>query len=56
MDPGLLGRYLRTDSSYHALVEAERFSMFDAMSAAVADLGGQLQAPWETHLYVAQRM
>ena len=56
LDPGLLGRYLRTDSSYHALVEAERFAMFDAMSAAVADLGGQLQAPWETHLYVARRV
>lgn len=55
MDGKLLGAYLRTDSSYHALPEPERFAMFDAMSAAVDDHGGQLNAPWETHLYVARR-
>lgn len=55
MDPDLLGRYLRTDSSYHALAEDQRFALFDAMSHAVAKLGGVLQAPWETHMYVAQK-
>ena len=56
LDPDLLGRYLRTDSSYHALPEPQRFAMFDAMSAAVTNHGGQLEAPWETHLYVARRV
>jgi SAM-dependent methyltransferase len=56
LDPDLLGRYLRTDSSYTALPEAQRFAMFDAMSSAVADHSGQLEAPWETHLYLAQKV
>jgi hypothetical protein len=29
--------------------------MFDAMAQAVADHGGVLHAPWETHLYIARK-
>jgi hypothetical protein len=55
VDPQTLGRYLRTDSSYHLLPEAQRFAMFDALSEVVAENGGVLEWPWETHLYVARR-
>lgn len=55
LDPDLFGRYMRTDSSYHGLEEAKRFAMFDAMAAVIADLGGVLEAPWETHMYVARK-
>ena len=55
LDPDLFGRYMRTDSSYHALEEAKRFAMFDAMAAVIADHGGVLEAPWETHIYVARK-
>lgn len=55
LDPQTFGRYLRTDSSYHALPEAPRFALFDALSDAVAAGGGVLDLPWETHLYVAKR-
>lgn len=50
-----LGDYLRTDSSYHGLPETQRFALFDALSAAVADGGDLIEAPWETHLYMARR-
>ena len=56
LDPQMLGRYLRTDSSYHGLPEAQRFAMFDDLSAAVAELGGVLEAPFETHLHIAERL
>lgn len=55
LDPDLFGRYMRTDSSYHALEETRRFAMFDAMAQAIADHGGVLHAPWETHLYTARK-
>jgi len=56
LDPQMLGRYLRTDSSYHVLPEGPRFALFDALSDAVADLGGVFDAPYETHLYVARKL
>ncbi|MDR3509268.1 MAG: class I SAM-dependent methyltransferase [Caulobacteraceae bacterium] len=49
------GAYLRTDSSYHFLPEAPRFALFDLMTAAVAENGGVIEAPWETHLYWAAK-
>jgi SAM-dependent methyltransferase len=55
LDPEALGRYLRTDSSYHALPQAQRFALFDALSAAVADAGAVWRSPWETHLYLARK-
>jgi SAM-dependent methyltransferase len=55
LDPQTLGRYLRTDSSYHVLPEHLRFALFDELAQAVADEGGVLDSPWETHLYVAAR-
>ena len=54
LDSQTLGRYLRTDSSYHVLPEGPRFALFDALSDAVADVGGSFDAPYETHLYVAR--
>ncbi|MDP3852847.1 bifunctional 2-polyprenyl-6-hydroxyphenol methylase/3-demethylubiquinol 3-O-methyltransferase UbiG [Phenylobacterium sp.] len=56
LDPETLGRYLRTDSSYHFLVEQSRFALFDAMADAVAANGGAFPSPWETHLYVACKL
>ncbi len=53
LTPDLLGRFLRTDSSYHALAEGPRFALLDALSGAVANLGGVMEWAWETHLYVA---
>lgn len=55
LDPETFGRYLRTDSSYHLLPEGPRFALFDDLAAAVARLGGQISAPWETHLYLAAK-
>jgi SAM-dependent methyltransferase len=55
LDPKTFGRYLRTDSSYHVLPEAQRFALFDALSQAVAENGGVLDSQWETHLYVAAK-
>ena len=55
LDPQTLGRYLRTDSSYHVLPEPQRFALFDDLAKAVAENGGVVQWPWETHLYVAGR-
>lgn len=54
-DPDLFGRYMRTDSSYHALPETPRFALFDALSAAIADQGATYDAAWETHLYLAKK-
>jgi SAM-dependent methyltransferase len=56
LDPQTLGRYLRTDSSYHPVPEATRFALFDALSEAVAAHGGVMDMPWETHLYVARKL
>ncbi|WP_309645710.1 class I SAM-dependent methyltransferase [Phenylobacterium sp.] len=56
LNPETLGAYLRTDSSYHFLPDAERFALFDALSDAVATGGGVLPAAWETHLYLACRL
>jgi SAM-dependent methyltransferase len=56
MDAATLGKYLRTDSTYRVLPEPHRFALFDEMSAAVEASGGAYAAPWETHLYVAQRL
>jgi len=56
LDGAGLGQYLRTDSSYHFLPETARFALFDAMAAAVEAHGGVIQAPWETHLYLARRL
>lgn len=50
-----LSDQLRTESAYHALPEAQRFALFDALSAAVAADGDLIEAPWETHLYMARR-
>jgi SAM-dependent methyltransferase len=55
LDPQTLGRYLRTDSAYHPIPEAQRFALFDDLAQAVAENGGVLDAPWETHLYVARK-
>jgi SAM-dependent methyltransferase len=55
MDPETFGRYLRTDSSYHALAEGPRFALFDELAAAVAGAGVAYEARWETHLYVARK-
>jgi SAM-dependent methyltransferase len=55
LDPETYGRYLRTDSSYHLLEEGPRFALFDDLSQAIADHGGVMDAPWETHLYVAAK-
>ena len=55
VDPETFGRYLRTDSAYHFLAERERFALFDELSAAVAENGGSIRFPWQTHLYVARR-
>lgn len=55
LDPPTLGAYLRTDSAYHFLPEDRRFALFDDLTAAVADLGGVMEAPWETHLYLARK-
>lgn len=55
-DAETLGAYLRTDSSYHFLPERERFALFDALAAVVSDMGSPLPAPWETHLYMAQKL
>lgn len=55
LDPQTFGRYLRTDSAYHFLAERERFALFDNLSAAVAENGGLIRFPWQTHLYVARR-
>jgi SAM-dependent methyltransferase len=54
LDPTTFGRYLRTDSSYHAVPETHRFALFDALSEAVERLGGIFDSPWETHLYVVR--
>lgn len=56
LDPETFGRYLRTDSAYHFLAEPERFALFDDLSAAVAENGGHVRFPWQTHLYVARRL
>ena len=56
LDPAAYGRYLRTDSSYHVLPEAQRFALFDDLAKAVAENGGVLESGWETHLYVARRL
>lgn len=55
MDAEIFGRYLRTDSSYHALAEGPRFALFDDLAAAVAAAGVPYDARWETHLYVARK-
>ena len=55
LDPQTLGRYLRTDSSYHVLPEPQRFALFDELSAAVSEHSGVWDSPWETHLYVARK-
>jgi SAM-dependent methyltransferase len=55
VDPQTLGRFLRTDSSYLGIPEAQRFALFDALSTAIEDLGGVMESRWETHLYVATR-
>ena len=56
LDPETFGRYLRTDSGYHVLPENQRFALFDALVAAVAQNGGTLAWSWETHLYAAQKL
>ena len=55
VDPDTFGRFMRTDSSYQGIPEAQRFALFDALSAAIEDLGGVMDSRWETHLYVAMR-
>lgn len=50
-----LGDQLRTESGYHGLPQAQRFALFDALTAAVAADGDLIEAPWETHLYMARR-
>lgn len=55
-DADTLGAYLRTDSSYHFLAERERFALFDDLAAVVREIGRPLPAPWETHLYMAQKL
>jgi SAM-dependent methyltransferase len=55
LTPELYGRYLRTDSSYHALPEAPRIALFDELVQAVADTPGPFETPWKTHLHVARK-
>ena len=55
VDPDTFGRFMRTDSSYVGVPEVQRYALFDELSAAIGDLGGVLEFPWETHLYVATR-
>jgi SAM-dependent methyltransferase len=55
LDPETFGRYLRTDSAYHFLAEAKRFALFDDLAAAVAENGGMIRFPWQTHLHLARR-
>lgn len=55
VDPDTYGRFLRTDSSYRGIPEAQRFALFDALSGAIKDLGGVMESRWETHLYAARR-
>jgi SAM-dependent methyltransferase len=54
-DADTFGRYLRTDSSYHAMGDA-RFALFDELSAAIAAAGAPLVYPWQTHLHVARKL
>lgn len=55
LDAETFGRFLRTDSSYRGIPEIQRFALFDALSAAIERLGGVMDSPWETHVYVATR-
>lgn len=55
MTPEVLAAFLRTDSSFHFLPEPARYALFDDMCEAVATTGRALDAPWETHLYLAQK-
>jgi SAM-dependent methyltransferase len=55
-DAETFGQYLRTDSSYHGIPEAQRFELFDALAAAVDANGGEIPLPWQTHLYAARRL
>lgn len=50
------GKFLRTDSTYHAIPAAQRFALFDELAEAVSKAGGVLHARWETHLYLAEKL
>lgn len=56
IDAATFGKYLRTDSSYRAMPQAERFALFDALAAAVEADGGEITLAWRTHLYAARRI
>jgi SAM-dependent methyltransferase len=56
LDAAGFAAYLRTDSTYHFLAEAPRFALFDTLACAVAEHGGKVDFPWETHLHVAARL
>lgn len=55
LDADTYGKYLRTDSGYRLLPEAQRFALFDSLVAAVARDDGAMAWAWETHLYTARR-
>ena len=55
LTPVTYGRYLRTDSSYHVLLEGRRFALFDDLVRAVAAVDAPFDTPWETHLHVARK-
>ncbi|WP_293676415.1 class I SAM-dependent methyltransferase [uncultured Phenylobacterium sp.] len=55
LDPETYKRYLRTESGFNVLPEGARFALFDELAQAIADHGGVMDAPWETHLYVARK-
>lgn len=55
LDAATFGKYLRTDSTYRFLPEADRFALFDEMSDAVEKAGNVLSLAWETHLYLARK-
>jgi SAM-dependent methyltransferase len=56
VDAATLGKYLRTDSAYRFLPEADRFALFDEMTGAVEAAGNAFPMAWETHLYLAQKL
>lgn len=53
LDSSTFGRYLRTESAYHRMPEAERFALFDAMADVVINHGDRMDWSWQTHLYLA---
>jgi hypothetical protein len=45
----------RTVSSHRLLADDARERLLEGVVAVIDDHGGQLELPWETHLYMAHR-